>query len=207
MLRFLLAITSRAASAASETNRPTSRIAAGQRPISDEKKTASRAAAHRPNSASSGFPAIGRRPVQFGIAVSKNPLTAAPTKPNSISWRCQATGSNCVGSWNCPVSEQSHRTSAMRPHVAAPKKNGLNPPRRNGCVAAMRRLRSASICSPRVTVFSCICGHFRPCISEEDAVPRKHLRQSNMRFQSKITVSRSELSSTAETECFCPRSK
>ena len=35
--------------------------------------TASRAAAHKPNSARSGFPAIGSRPVQFGIAVKKEP--------------------------------------------------------------------------------------------------------------------------------------
>ena len=69
----------------SERNNPTSRIAAGQTPISEEKSTARRAAAHKPNSESSGLPAIGSRPVQFGIAVSRNPATAAPTNPNSIS--------------------------------------------------------------------------------------------------------------------------
>ena len=60
----------------------------------------------------------------------------------------------------------------MKPHVAAPKKNGLNPPRRNGCVAAMRRLRSASICSPRVTVLVVSAGIFDLCCELGRRVPR-----------------------------------
>ena len=78
-------ITSRPATTARMTNSPTSRVAGNHSPVSQETSTASRAAAHKPNSANSGLPAIGRRPVQLGIAVSRNPATAAPTKPNSIS--------------------------------------------------------------------------------------------------------------------------
>ena len=37
-----------------------------------------RAASHSPNKARSGFPAIGSRPVQLGIAVRRKPAIAAP---------------------------------------------------------------------------------------------------------------------------------
>ena len=40
-------------------------------------------------SSASGMPRIGRRPVQFGIAVSRKPVTAASAKPNTISCACQ----------------------------------------------------------------------------------------------------------------------
>ena len=40
---------------------------------------------------------MGRRPVQFGIAVRRNPAIAAGTNPNSISWMCQPSGSNRLG--------------------------------------------------------------------------------------------------------------
>jgi hypothetical protein len=47
-------------------------------------------ASYRPASRASGWPRTGSRPVQFGMAVRRNPATAAITKPNSISWICHA---------------------------------------------------------------------------------------------------------------------
>ena len=56
---------------AADTAAPTSQ------PVSIEKKTASRPASHKRTSAKRGRPCTGRRPVQFGIAVSRNPVTIA----------------------------------------------------------------------------------------------------------------------------------
>src|SRR6185437_14701557 len=151
-LRFFAATTSRAPRTASTTKKPASRTAAGSRPTNAEPSTASRATNHNPNRLASGHPAIGSRPVQLGIAVSRNPHMIAPTKPNSISWRCQASGSNAVGSVSAPERLSSHKAMAITAQLAPPKKNGRNPPRRIGGEAAIRRRRSASICSPRVTV-------------------------------------------------------
>ena len=47
-------------------------------------------ASYRPASRASGWPRTGSRPVQFGMAVRRDPATAAITKPNSISWICHA---------------------------------------------------------------------------------------------------------------------
>src|SRR5512132_1629749 len=41
-------------------------------------------ASYRPASRASGWPRTGSRPVQFGMAVRRNPATAAITKPNSF---------------------------------------------------------------------------------------------------------------------------
>ena len=92
-------------------------MAAGIPPITTEKRTATRPTTHNPNSISKGGPAIGNRPVQFGTAVSAKPETAAPTKPNSISWRCQACPSKRLGIVNSPTKTQSHKASAMTPHA------------------------------------------------------------------------------------------
>ena len=40
-------------------------------------------ASYRPASRASGWPRTGSRPVQFGLAVRRNPTTAATTKPTS----------------------------------------------------------------------------------------------------------------------------
>ena len=52
-------------------------IAAGSQPISAENVTATRPASHTATSMSNGVPWIGSRPVQFGIAVSRKPVTTA----------------------------------------------------------------------------------------------------------------------------------
>ena len=41
-------------------------------------------ASYRPASRASGWPRTGSRPVQFGMAVRRDPATAAITKPNSL---------------------------------------------------------------------------------------------------------------------------
>ena len=79
----------------------------GPEPTSAENSTASRAAPTRRTAPATACPAIGSRPVQFGIAVSRKPETAAPTKPNSISCRCHATGSNRVGRLISPASTKA----------------------------------------------------------------------------------------------------
>ena len=48
-------------------------------PIQSETSMAARPAAQVRNSRSSGVPTTGRRPVQFGTAVSRNPATTAGT--------------------------------------------------------------------------------------------------------------------------------
>ena len=62
---------------------------ASQGGTSAETKQAIRPSSHNPARSASGPPLTGRRWVQFGIAVSRKPATAAITKPNSISWICQ----------------------------------------------------------------------------------------------------------------------
>ena len=53
-------------------------MAAGAAPIFAENSIARRPASHSSASAPSGAPVTGRRPVQFGIAVSRKPaITAA----------------------------------------------------------------------------------------------------------------------------------
>ena len=108
-----------------------------------------RAASHSPNRAARGPPAIGSRPVQFGIAVSRKPAIAAPAKPNSISCRCQAKGAKTLGNVTAPPKVAIQKASAATAQNAAPKKNGRKPPRRKGIDAAMRTRRKASICAPR----------------------------------------------------------
>ena len=99
-------------------------MTAGQSPISAEKSKASLAADQSANNPPSGQPAIGRRPVQFGTAVSRNPPITAPTKPNSISCRCQASGSSAVGSEISPVSEQIHRVERDQRPARSAKEEG-----------------------------------------------------------------------------------
>jgi hypothetical protein len=72
---------------------------------------------HNPARSASCAPFTGRRPVQFGIAVSKKPAMAAITKPNSISWTCQASGSRLVSCsrW------QTRRSTATAPTRPQPR--------------------------------------------------------------------------------------
>lgn len=63
-----------------------------------------------------------RRPVQFGIRI--NPLTAAITKPNSISRICQDSGSKRVGSCIAPKNTASQSASAMTAQLAAARHIG-----------------------------------------------------------------------------------
>ena len=78
-------------------------IAANNQPISAEKVTAMRPASHTATSVSNGVPWIGSRPVQFGIAVSRKPVTTAGRKPYSISCTCQSIGPKAVDSASSPL--------------------------------------------------------------------------------------------------------
>ena len=165
-----------------------------------------RAASHSPNKARSGFPAIGSRPVQLGIAVRRKPAIAAPHETEQ---HFMAVPGDRIEP--CRQVEKSRQraepqASAMMPHMAAPKKNGLNPPRRKGVrgrhaplaqrkhlLAARDRLRSDSgAVGPRSTGMICL---------------EKACHHGNVNSRSKMIVSSNELSSTAETECSCPRSR
>jgi hypothetical protein len=82
---------------------------------------------HSADIATSGPPANPRRPVQLGTAVSRNPATAAQTKPNNISCPCQRAGGHDVASGRPSVKLAAHSgtiSSAARP---APRKNGRKP--------------------------------------------------------------------------------
>jgi hypothetical protein len=70
------AISVPAASATAARNAQSIAAAATQ-PISAEKKTASRPANQTRTRANSGNPCTGSRPVQFGIAVRRKPVTTA----------------------------------------------------------------------------------------------------------------------------------
>ena len=94
-----------------------------------------RPSSHNPASSASGLPLTGSRPVQFGIAVSRKPAIAAITKPNSISWICQASGSNRLGRV-VPVANMTIQTaSATADQRPAARKKGRNPWERNAGIA------------------------------------------------------------------------
>ena len=54
------------------------------------------------------------------------------TKPNSISWMCQLSGSKRLGNSMSPASNGSHAAIDSADHVAAARKNGRNPAVSNG---------------------------------------------------------------------------
>ena len=68
----------------------------------------------------------------FESMKARKPATTAPTKPNSISCRCQASAPKVEGMVTCPASASSQIASAIAAHKAPPKKNGRNAPRKNG---------------------------------------------------------------------------
>ena len=74
----------------------------------------------------SGAPLIGGRPVQLGIAVSMKPAIAAGTKPNSMAWMCQESGSKRLGSTPPVMKRTIHRASASAAQIAAARKKGRN---------------------------------------------------------------------------------
>ena len=88
---FFPAISSRAQTATSTGRNSASTATASGTPIQPAASIASRPASHSPKSAASGGPDSGICPVQFGIAVIRNPASTAGAKPNSISCPCQAT--------------------------------------------------------------------------------------------------------------------
>ena len=115
--------------AASRSSGNARAIAAAAGPILAEHATATRPATNTSASTPSRQPWIGRRPVQSGTAVRRKPAIAAWAKPNSISWPCQVTGSNAVGSAMCPFNSASHSGTAMAAHRPANRKNGRSPRR------------------------------------------------------------------------------
>ena len=137
---------------ATSMKNPASMTAAAPGGAKAEKSTDTRPRTHNANSAASGGPAIGSRPVQFGIAVNRNPVITAPAKPNNISWRCQASAPKLDEIVTKPSRASSQMARARIAQSAPPKKNGRKPPLRNGAVASIRARRSSSICSPRVFV-------------------------------------------------------
>ncbi len=95
--------------------------------INAENRQTRRPSAHNATSTASGVPATGGRLVQLGIAVSRKPPTAAITKPNSISWMCQVSGSKLLGNAASPENSGSHAAIDSTAHAAVARKNGRNP--------------------------------------------------------------------------------
>ena len=71
------AMISRAAAAATSVRKLASTSIAASQPVSAENVTVMRPAIQTTTSASKGIPRIGRRPVQFGIAVNRKPVITA----------------------------------------------------------------------------------------------------------------------------------
>lgn len=76
-------------------------------------------------------PLTGSQPVQFGIAVSRNPATLAGMKPNNIPCTCQASGSNRIGKMD-PFAHDAKPDRERRhgPHPVA-RKTDRNPMMKN----------------------------------------------------------------------------
>ena len=105
------------------TDRPRSRARRARAPKSGRR---SGPAATEPASSASGAPLTGSRPVQFGMAVSRKPAIAAITKPNSISWICQVSGSKRLGRAIPVANMMIHSASAIAAQSPAARKNGRN---------------------------------------------------------------------------------
>ncbi len=108
------------------TRKARSAIAVKVPPAIVEKATQMRPRSHNKTSTARGQPCKGKRPVQLGIAVSKNPAMAATTTPNTISWKCQATESNSDGSASVPARSGIQSPMATQAHTPAQRKNGRN---------------------------------------------------------------------------------
>ena len=75
--QFFPTMISRAMAAAISTRKAPSTTAAGNQPVRPDTAIATRPATHVATSTKSGAPWIGRRPVQLGIAVRRNPVITA----------------------------------------------------------------------------------------------------------------------------------
>src|SRR3546814_3685298 len=65
----------------------------------------------------------------------RKPTTIAPTHPNSISCRCQASGSKAVRNSATPAKARSQRSSAITAQEVPPTKKRRNSPRSNAGAA------------------------------------------------------------------------
>ncbi|MHC2538845.1 hypothetical protein ACVJMY_008414 [Bradyrhizobium diazoefficiens] len=72
---------SRVAAATTSARNAASTTSANAQPTSADSVTARRPASHTASNAPSDVPWIGSRPVQFGIAVNRNPVMTAGRKP------------------------------------------------------------------------------------------------------------------------------
>jgi hypothetical protein len=88
---------------------------------------AMRPATQSPNSATSGQPVTGSRPVQFGTAVSTKPATTAAIYPKIISWACQFSAPNGPAGSTPVAIITSHSGTASAAVRAPPRKNGRKP--------------------------------------------------------------------------------
>ena len=125
--QFRAARISRATSRASTVENERSTIAANHAGTSSETMHTTGPSNHKLARSAKGAPLIGGRPVQFGIAVSRNPAIVAITKPNSISWICQASGSKRLGRLPPIMKMTIHSSSAAGDHNPAARKSGRNP--------------------------------------------------------------------------------
>ena len=88
-LRLALRNIGGASSASSTGSKLSSAAAVSQNGTAPTVLMATRPSIHRPTTIIRGRPAKPRAPVQLGTAVSRNPATAAMTKPYNISCECQ----------------------------------------------------------------------------------------------------------------------
>ncbi len=108
-----------------------------------EKRQAIRPRSHKAARPARGQPRTGRRPVQFGTAVRRNPAIAAITKPNSISWTCQLSGLNLLGKKALLTKTTIHSANAAAAQMPAARKNGRKPWLRKTGTAAIRSDRAS----------------------------------------------------------------
>jgi len=134
---------SRATTPASTAGNERSTTAASPAGTRAEIRQAMRPSSHKAASSPSGAPLTGGRPVQLGSAVSRNPAIVAMTKPNSISWMCQASGSKRLGRLPPDAKTTIHTSSAAADHIPPARKNGRKPWARKTEVACLALVRSA----------------------------------------------------------------
>jgi hypothetical protein len=121
------AMISRAMTATRRAGNEISAPIVSQTGMRDETRQTIRPSSHNPTSIANSPPLTGSRPVQLGIAVNRKPAMAAMTKPNNISWMCQASGSNRLGISIPAVSMMIHSASAAADQSPAAIKKGLKP--------------------------------------------------------------------------------
>jgi hypothetical protein len=117
---------SRTATTQSTTGNARSTAAASQSGRTTETRQAIRPTSQSTASPTSGAPWIGGRPVQLGIAVSMKPAMVAGTKPNSMAWMCQESGSKRLSSAPPVVKRTIHKVSASAAQITAARKKGRN---------------------------------------------------------------------------------